>query len=137
STGLIDATSCDYETVDSYNNQLYDTLWYLLQVPFFKYLQVRLIEHRSPSWCPFWEDDATCTESTCLIANVNESEIPEEWRTKTLSKVDPVDETYHQVDGCYYRDSDFCFLEDPQLGEYHDLTTIPEQYTGYTGSSPH
>ncbi|KAJ3972099.1 endoplasmic reticulum Oxidoreductin 1-domain-containing protein [Lentinula raphanica] len=131
-TGPIDATSCDYETVDSYNGQLYDSLRYLLQLPFFKYLQIDLYRG-----CPFWEDDATCTESTCSIANVDESEIPEEWRTKTLSKVAPVDETYHQVDGCYYRDSDFCFLEDPQLGEYYDLTTIPERYTGYTGSSPH
>ncbi|KAJ3983831.1 endoplasmic reticulum Oxidoreductin 1-domain-containing protein [Lentinula detonsa] len=131
-TGPIDATSCDYETVESINNELYDSLHHLLQLPFFKYLQIDLYRG-----CPFWEDDATCTESTCSIVNVAESEIPEEWRTKTLSKVDPVGGLYHQLDGCYYRDSDFCFLEDPQLGEYYDLTTIPERYTGYTGSSPH
>ncbi|KAJ3965277.1 hypothetical protein EV361DRAFT_668732 [Lentinula raphanica] len=70
--------------------------------------------------------------------------IPEECRTKSLSKVDPVHGTYHQVEGCYYQDSDFCFLEDPQsefirsyssavdwnilaIGKYHDLTAIPER----------
>ncbi|KAF8824818.1 hypothetical protein HHX47_DHR7000111 [Lentinula edodes] len=103
-TGPIDATSCDYETVEDSNNQLQDSLQNLLQLPFFKYLQ---------------------------------SKIPAEWRTKALSKVDPVGENYRELGGCYYRDSDFCFLEDPQLGEYYDLTTIPERYTGYTGSSPH
>ncbi|KAJ3887831.1 endoplasmic reticulum Oxidoreductin 1-domain-containing protein [Lentinula edodes] len=131
-TGPIDATSCDYETVEDSNNQLQDSLQNLLQLPFFKYLQIDLYRG-----CPFWEDDATCTESTCSIVNVDESKIPAEWRTKALSKVDPVGENYRELDGCYYRDSDFCFLEDPQLGEYYDLTTIPERYTGYTGSSPH
>ncbi|KAJ3813980.1 endoplasmic reticulum Oxidoreductin 1-domain-containing protein [Lentinula aff. lateritia] len=130
-TGPIDATTCDYETVEGSNNQLHDSLQHLLRLPFFKYLQIDLYRG-----CPFWEDDATCTESTCSIVNVDESKIPAEWRTKALSKVDPVGESYRELDGCYYRDSDFCFLEDPQR-EYYDLTTIPERYTGYTGSSPH
>lgn len=53
--------------------------------------------------------------------------------------------------GCYYRDSDFCYLDDNtgallhlvsceegaliyrEEGDYYDLTTIPERYTGYSG----
>ncbi|KAJ4480148.1 endoplasmic oxidoreductin-1 [Lentinula aciculospora] len=131
-TGPIDTTSCDYESIESANSELHDSLQHLLQLPFFKYLQIDLYRG-----CPFWEDDATCTESTCSIVNVDESKIPAEWRTNALSKVDPVVGNYRELDGCYYRDSDFCFLEDPQSGEYYDLTTIPERYTGYTGSSPH
>jgi hypothetical protein len=54
--------------------------------------------------------------------------------------------------GCYYRESDFCYLDDmtgvsrrpladaithtaPLEGEYFDLSTIPERYTGYSGPS--
>ena len=55
--------------------------------------------------------------------------------------------------GCYYRDSDFCFLDDmtgafdlPSLepqshchreGEYVDLSFNPERFTGYGGISAH
>jgi ERO1-like protein beta len=61
----------------------------------------------------------------------------------------------HRLPGCYYRDSDFCFLDDntskgfpiarlsallmppPIGGEYFDLTLIPERYTGYSGPDAH
>jgi ERO1-like protein beta len=41
--------------------------------------------------------------------------------------------------GCYYRDSDFCFLDDDTSsdGEYIDLTVNPERFTGYVGPSAH
>lgn len=43
----------------------------------------------------------------------------------------------HQLPGCYYRDSDFCFLDDMSEGDYVDLTVNPERFTGYTGPSAH
>ncbi|KAE9402456.1 endoplasmic reticulum oxidoreductin 1 [Gymnopus androsaceus JB14] len=131
-TGPINATLCDYETIESVNNNLGENLQILLQVPFFKYVQMELYRG-----CPFWEDDGMCMELTCSIEHVDESQVPEEWRIKTLSRVNPVINTYHELNGCYYRESDFCFLEDPKSGEYYDLTTIPERYNGYTGASPH
>lgn len=55
----------------------------------------------------------------------------------------------HSLPGCYYRDSDFCFLDDNTgvfvllfcmtnltfllEGDYFDLQLIPERYTGYSG----
>ena len=39
--------------------------------------------------------------------------------------------------GCYYRDSDFCFLDDMSEGDYVDLTVNPERFTGYAGPSAH
>jgi ERO1-like protein beta len=39
--------------------------------------------------------------------------------------------------GCYYRDSDFCFLDDHTEGDYFDLSLVPERYTGYSGPSAH
>ena len=37
--------------------------------------------------------------------------------------------------GCYYRDSDYCFLDDLTEGDYVDLTLNPERFTGYAGPS--
>ena len=68
---------------------------------------------------------------TLLNPNL-QSDVPEKWRAKALSQVDPssIDkvwiiiisfQTYqilirsfqrHSLPGCYYRDSDFCFLDD-------------------------
>ena len=39
--------------------------------------------------------------------------------------------------GCYYRDSDFCFLDSSTEGEYVDLIENPERFTGYTGPAAH
>lgn len=62
----------------------------------------------------------------------------------------PVDMSQrHQLPGCYYRDSDFCFLDDNTgtsnflllmfhaycslEGDYFDLSLVPERFTGYSG----
>jgi ERO1-like protein beta len=39
--------------------------------------------------------------------------------------------------GCYYRDSDFCFLDDMTEGDYVDLVVNPERFTGYVGEAAH
>lgn len=43
----------------------------------------------------------------------------------------------HQLPGCYYRESDYCFQDDMSEGDYVDLTLNPERFTGYTGPSAH
>jgi ERO1-like protein beta len=61
----------------------------------------------------------------------------------------------NSLPGCYYRDSDFCFLDDmtgmsifprtsrqhvsyfPIEGEYVDLVVNPERFTGYIGEAAH
>ena len=44
-TGPIETTLCDYETIESVNNVLYDQLHGLVQTPFFKYFRVRNLTH--------------------------------------------------------------------------------------------
>ena len=39
-TGPIEATLCDYETIESVNGELFDQLHTLVQTPFFKYFRV-------------------------------------------------------------------------------------------------
>ncbi|KAF5317346.1 hypothetical protein D9611_003883 [Ephemerocybe angulata] len=118
-TGPIEMTMCDYETIESRNDELYNNLSDLVDL------------YRE---CPFWDDWGSCANEGCAITSVDESQIPEKWRAKALSEVDPASrDSRHQLPGCYYRDSDFCFLDDNTEGDYYDLQLIPERYTGYQG----
>ncbi|KIY44450.1 endoplasmic oxidoreductin-1, partial [Fistulina hepatica ATCC 64428] len=128
-TGPIEATLCDFETIDSVNEELFENVHALVETPGFKYFKADL--YRT---CPFWPEEGMCTEASCSITSIDESEVPEKWRVAALSKVKPVAvDDSHKLEGCYYRDSDFCFLDDENEGEYYDLSQIPERYTGYSG----
>ncbi|KAG8710877.1 hypothetical protein FRC09_020894, partial [Ceratobasidium sp. 395] len=134
-TGPIETTLCDFETVEGMNERLFGQLADLVTTPFFKYFKADLYRD-----CPFWEDDGKCAMRECGVTSVDESEVPEVWRAATLSKVQGLsEESRKSFPGCYYRDSDFCFLDDDTSsdGEYIDLTANPERFTGYTGPSAH
>jgi hypothetical protein len=128
-TGPIETTLCDYETVESVNQELYSHLHELVKTPFFRYFQVDLYRD-----CQYWDDAERCANRECAISPVDESEIPEKWRAASLSRVE---ELRSSLPGCYYRDSDFCFLESLTDGEYVDLSDNPERFTGYDGPSAH
>jgi len=69
---------------------------------------------------------------------VDEHEIPENWRATLLSQIEQSsEENRARLPGCYYRDSDFCFLDDMTEGDYVDLSLNPERFTGYIGPSAH
>lgn len=44
-TGPIETTLCDYETIESVNDELFKELHALVETPFFKYFRVRQIAH--------------------------------------------------------------------------------------------
>ncbi|KAF5351640.1 hypothetical protein D9756_007549 [Leucocoprinus leucothites] len=110
-TGPIETTLCDYETIESVNDELFNNLSDLVDL------------YRE---CPFWAEHGSCNNPGCAITTVDESDIPEKWRAAALSK-------RHELPGCYYRDSDYCFLDDNTEGDYFDLQLVPERYTGYSG----
>ncbi|KAI0775704.1 endoplasmic oxidoreductin [Trametes elegans] len=132
-TGPIETTQCDYETIESVTDELYNELHSLVETPFFKYFRADLYRD-----CPYWQENGLCMNRECGITTVDESEIPERWRAAELSKVEmPGGDHKTELPGCYYRDSDYCFLDDMTEGEYIDLTLNPERFTGYTGPSAH
>ncbi|TFK54179.1 endoplasmic oxidoreductin [Heliocybe sulcata] len=132
-TGPIETTLCDYETVESVNEELFTNLSELVKTPFFKYFRADLYRD-----CPFWEEHGFCMNRECGITTVDESEIPEKWRAAALSKVElPSEEQRETLPGCYYRDSDYCYLDDMTEGDYIDLSANPERFTGYIGPSAH
>ncbi|KDQ57844.1 hypothetical protein JAAARDRAFT_130189 [Jaapia argillacea MUCL 33604] len=132
-TGPIETTLCDYETVESLNDDLFSNLSDLVKTPFFKYFRVDLYRE-----CPFWHENGLCMNRECSITTVDESEIPEKWRAAALSEVEmPSEDQRKTMPGCYYRDCDFCYLDDMTEGDYVDLSRNPERFTGYIGPSAH
>ncbi|THG96924.1 hypothetical protein EW145_g7695 [Phellinidium pouzarii] len=132
-TGPIEMTQCDFETVESVTDELYNNLHDLTSTPFFRYFRVDLYRE-----CPFWSEHGFCMNRECGISTIDESEIPERWRSASLSKIEmPPAELRDSLSGCYYRDSDYCFIDDPKEGEYIDLIENPEKFTGYAGPSAH
>ena len=83
-TGPIETTLCDYETVESVNEDLYSRLNQLVHTPFFKYFKVC----RSASCfaygakvtfkvdlyrdCPFWQENGFCMHRECGVTSVDE-----------------------------------------------------------------
>ncbi|OSD06861.1 endoplasmic oxidoreductin [Trametes coccinea BRFM310] len=132
-TGPIETTQCDFETVESATDELYEELHALVETPFFKYFRADLYRD-----CPYWQENGFCMNRECGITTVDESEIPERWRAAELSKIEmPAGDQRTELPGCYYRDSDYCFLDDMTEGDYIDLTLNPERFTGYAGPSAH
>ncbi|KAI1794119.1 endoplasmic oxidoreductin [Ganoderma leucocontextum] len=132
-TGPIETTECDFETMESVTETLYNELHSLVDMPFFKFFRVDLYRD-----CPFWQDNGFCMNRECGITTVDESEIPERWRAAELSKIEmPEGDQRTALPGCYYRDSDYCFLDDMTEGDYIDLSLNPERFTGYAGPSAH
>jgi ERO1-like protein beta len=66
-TGPIETTLCDFETIESVNNVLYDQLHELVQTPFFKFFRVDLYRE-----CPFWEENVYCMNRDCSVYTVDE-----------------------------------------------------------------
>ncbi|KAA1476037.1 endoplasmic oxidoreductin [Dentipellis sp. KUC8613] len=130
-TGPIETTLCNYEMIESVNDDLFKNLKDIVQTPFFRYFRVDLYRE-----CPFWEENVLCMSKDCQVVTVDESAIPEKWRSNALGKLEiPSDEQRESIPGCYYRDSDFCFLDDETEGDYVDLALNPERFTGYAGIS--
>ncbi|ORX37674.1 endoplasmic reticulum Oxidoreductin 1-domain-containing protein [Kockovaella imperatae] len=132
-SGPIESTHCLYETVESLNTALFPKLQKLVHYPFFRHYKVDLYRE-----CPFWYENAFCMNRDCGVEAADESEIPEKWRARALSEVRH-SSTTDGVSGCYFREQDFCYIEDDatQDGQYIDLTLNPERFTGYAGASAH
>ncbi|KAK4334663.1 Endoplasmic oxidoreductin-1 [Rhodotorula toruloides] len=124
---------CDYETVESVNEDLFGRLHALVAEPYFRYHKVDLAKE-----CPFWEEDGSCMNRACGVETTDEDHIPEAWRSSTLGKLNRTSARTSSPAGCKeISDSDFCVLEDEldSEGVYVDLLLNPERFTGYAGLS--
>ncbi|KAH7522455.1 hypothetical protein FEM48_Zijuj07G0140400 [Ziziphus jujuba var. spinosa] len=147
-TGIVEDCCCDYETVESINEEvLYPLLQKLVTTPFFRYFKVKL-------WCdcPFWPDDGMCRLRDCSVCECPENEFPEPFRKplhQGLKSDNPVcqeGKPQSTVDrtldsrafrGWIETDNPWTNDDETDNGEmtYVNLQLNPERYTGYSGPS--
>ncbi|KAL7415279.1 endoplasmic reticulum Oxidoreductin 1-domain-containing protein [Mrakia frigida] len=135
-SGPIENTLCEYETLERVNTDLYTNLHDLVKTPFFRYFKVDLFKE-----CPFWHENTFCMNRDCSVETAEEGDVPEKWKTSSLGAIaysSSAEATANQPHpSCYYRDQDFCELDDESQneGQYVDLSLNPERFTGYAGLS--
>ncbi|KAI0235958.1 endoplasmic oxidoreductin-1 [Massospora cicadina] len=119
--GLIRDSCCDFRTVDEINTEILPTLTELLETPFFSHFKL-------------------CSRVDCAVSTLQQDEVPEPWLPEDrLGSIDFGNPPFGSkpLERCTYTDKDFCVLEDEESaeGEYVNLLTNPERFTGYAGDS--
>ncbi|KAG0341985.1 hypothetical protein BG004_005794, partial [Podila humilis] len=132
-SGMIgDSSCCHYETVDKLNIDFSSKLQEIVSMPFFRYFKVNLYKE-----CPFWDNAGLCMNRDCSVETMDESKIPEKWRSKTLGKVslraNPLSGSFSPRP--VIKDQDFCVPDEASDEVYVDLRENPERFTGYSGPS--
>ncbi|KAG0166658.1 hypothetical protein DFQ28_008605 [Apophysomyces sp. BC1034] len=133
--GQIKDTCCDFQSVETVQQNIFDKIQALVKTNFFRYYKLNLWRE-----CPFWNDDGLCMNRDCSVATTDESSLPEEWREEALSAVQmsPAGSAFQPFKVCRYKDQDFCSVDDQWDGGdvvYVDLLENPERFTGYAGTS--
>ncbi|OZJ05916.1 hypothetical protein BZG36_01194 [Bifiguratus adelaidae] len=130
--GLYDLVRLTFEEA---NARLFPQVQQLMQTDFFKYYRTKLWKN-----CPFWQENGLCMNRACAVEVADESDLPVEWRTESLSAIDLTPAGPLQpFKQCDFKESDYCIND--QLG-HSDIDTVtvdllrnPERFTGYAGPS--
>lgn len=129
-TGQIQDACSDYESVEEWNSQyMFERLDNLRKTKYFRYFVVDLFRE-----CPFWKEEGICMNRACTVERMNETNMPDEFRSYRLSQLERTAEDMDQ-------DADktrFCQLDDENMSEdaiFVDLLKNPERFTGYSGAS--
>ncbi|KAI8868282.1 endoplasmic reticulum oxidoreductin 1 [Ramicandelaber brevisporus] len=138
--GMIRDSCCDYEDVESINNEIRPMLRQLTEMPFFRYYTIQLYKD-----CPFWVEEMACNNPQCSVYPSEAKTIPSVWRNGRVSAKD--------ASGSYFGMSlnqikqklmpkastskEFAILEDTESPDaiHVDLIHNPERFTGYAGPS--
>lgn len=132
--GQIQDACTDYESVEQVNDAfMFKKLDELRRTKYFRYFLVDLFKD-----CPFWADDGLCMNRACAVERMNETDVPEEFRTMRLSEVHRSHEDTQEGKAQSLDDINFCHLDDEDASSeavYVDLLKNPERFTGYAGPS--
>ncbi|KAI8987632.1 endoplasmic reticulum Oxidoreductin 1-domain-containing protein [Mycotypha africana] len=133
--GQIRDTCCDYQSIETIQNDVFDKIQELVHSKFFRYYRANLWKE-----CPFWNEEALCTNRDCSVATTDENMLPADWRKAASAvQVSPQGSLFQPFQHkCTYKDQDFCLVDDQLDSDnviYLDLTENPERFTGYAGPS--
>ncbi|WFD32553.1 endoplasmic oxidoreductin-1 [Malassezia sp. CBS 17886] len=132
--GQIQDACTDYESVEALNDRhIFDKLDALCKTSYFRYFLVDLFRD-----CPFWVDDGLCMNRACAVEKMNETDVPEEFRSYRLSELAQSDDDEERAASEGNPGVQFCHLDDEDASPdavYVDLLKNPERFTGYAGPS--
>ncbi|KAF9413459.1 hypothetical protein BGZ94_000722 [Podila epigama] len=130
----IENSHCDYDALETINLEMRKQLRDIIHTKYFKFYKLNLY-----GTCPFWTENHFCTNQDCSVATIDQSNIPEEWRSFALGALSsPMNGfNFQPFKSCQLKDQDFCQVDDEANAEgvYVDLTENPERFTGYSGPS--
>lgn len=134
-TGQIHDACLDYESVEKMNDHdIFERLDRLRKTRYFRYFMVDLFKE-----CPFWNDDGLCMNRACTVERMNETDMPDEFRSYRLSQLEQsVDDHEQGSMASGESPTDFCQLDDDNPNGdaiFVDLLKNPERFTGYAGPS--
>jgi len=134
-TGQIHDACLDYESVEKMNDHdIFERLDNLRKTRYFRYFLVDLFKE-----CPFWNDDGLCMNRACTVERMNETDMPEEFRSYRLSQLERSNDDHEQGSMASGENpTDFCQLDDDNPNGdaiFVDLMKNPERFTGYAGPS--
>ncbi|KAI9478755.1 MAG: endoplasmic reticulum oxidoreductin 1 [Benjaminiella poitrasii] len=133
--GQIKDACCDYQSIESIQSDVFNKIQDLTRTKFFRHYRANLWKD-----CPFWNEEALCTNRDCSVATTDENVLPIDWRKDALSAVQLPSKgsLFQPFEKCTYKDQDFCLVDDQLDSDnvvYIDLTENPERFTGYAGPS--
>lgn len=151
-TGQIADSQCSYEEMDSKSATFFPVLDKLRSERYLRLYKVDLYKD-----CPFWVDNSLCMSRDCAVSKVDESNIPQDLRSTSLSAITPandsdLDDEYNMgctseshehtapLGTCQCTAADFCHWVDEEWSpesQWVDLLDNPERFTGYSGTSAH
>ncbi|KAF9584415.1 hypothetical protein BGW38_006557 [Lunasporangiospora selenospora] len=132
-SGWIGDACCDYEMVGKLNVDFSARLKEIVSMPFFRFFKVNLYKD-----CPFWGNNGLCMNRDCSVETMDESRVPEKWKTQSLSKVSLPQNNLFGASAPLrpaLKDQDFCVPDEGSEEVYVDLQDNPERFTGYSGPS--
>ncbi|KAJ1509782.1 hypothetical protein HMI55_007259 [Coelomomyces lativittatus] len=112
------------------------TIVKILELPYFRYIKMDLYKE-----CPFWREDAVCTNRQCSVQVLDEgllqNEAPYMYHDQNLGDLSSPSRPKPSFLQDCASGRDFCILEDELAagGLYVDLSKNPERFTGYSGVS--
>ena len=132
--GQIQDACSDYESVETLNDRhIFDRLDNLRKTKYFRYFYVDLFKD-----CPFWNDNGLCMNRACTVERMNETDLPDEFRSYRLSELEHSEDDATQGSAASGDSTNFCQLDDEDFSGdaiYVDLLKNPERFTGYAGPS--
>jgi ERO1-like protein beta len=127
---LLKDTLVTFDVLDQKVKQTIPIILDLVNIPFFRILQMNL---KRP--CHFWEQPMFCITENCKVEKEEENTM--KWKNIDLAAVDKSLAAQGPFNIPCKSSKEFCYTDESEDGSYIDLEKNPERFTGFAGEGSH